>query len=158
MCKNDCKAKKSIRPGRDTGILSGILLLLIPKCPFCFMAYSSIMVFCGQMGAEAPSSRTFYSVSTMILTAVFCLTALLSILIYYRPVHGKYALLLAIPGIIALILSVTTIGGMQLYYFGASLVLAGLLRNSGLWTFVKAKFSFRKKLLIHLADISFRSQ
>ncbi len=158
MCKNDCKAKKSIHPGRDTGILSGILLLLIPKCPFCFMAYSSIMVFCGQIGSAAQSSRTFFSASTLILTSVFCLTALLSILIYYRPIHGKYALILAIPGTMALIVSVTAIGGMQLYYFGASLVLAGLLRNSGLWTFLRAKFTFRKKLLIQLTDISFRSQ
>jgi hypothetical protein len=153
MCKNDCKAEKLIRPGKDTGILSGLLLLLIPKCPFCFMAYSSIMVFCGQMGVTEQSSRSFYSVSTLILTSIFCLTALLSILIYYRPVHGKYALLLAIPGTIALIVSVTSFGGAQLYYFGASLVLAGLLRNSGLWSFLRAKFSVRKKLLFHSTDI-----
>ncbi|MFI5155488.1 MAG: hypothetical protein ACHQEM_04860 [Chitinophagales bacterium] len=153
MCKNDCKANKSIRRGRDTGILSGLLLLLIPKCPFCFMAYSSVMVFCGQMGVAGQSSRSFYSESTLILTSVFCLTALLSILIYYRPVHGKYALLLAIPGTITLVISVTAFGGMQLYYFGATLVLAGLLRNSGFWSFLISKFSIRKKLLIHLTEI-----
>ena len=148
MCKNDCKAKKPIYPARDTGILSGLFLLLIPKCPFCFMAFSSIMVFCGEMGSTVQGSRTFYSAPTLILTSVFCLTALVSLFIYYRPAQGKYALMLAIPGIIALALSVTAFGGIQLYYFGAFLVLAGLMRNSGLWSFVRAKFTFRKKLRI----------
>jgi hypothetical protein len=110
------------------------------------------MVFCGQMGAAVQSSRTFYSVPTLILTTIFCLTALLSILIYFRPGHGKYALLLAIPGIIVLILSVASTGGIQFYYCGSSLVLAGLLRNSGFWSFTKAKFIFQKKPRIHLTD------
>ena len=156
MCKNDCKAEKSIRPARDAGILSGILLLLIPKCPFCFMAFSSIMVFCSEMGNTVQGSRTFYSTPALILTLIFCLTALLSIMIYYRPSQGKYALLMAIPGIIALAVSVMAFGGVQLYYFGAFLVLAGLLRNSGLWSFIRSKFIFRKKLLSHVNGKSFR--
>jgi hypothetical protein len=143
MCGNDCKAKKSISPKQAAGMWSGLLLFLIPKCPFCFMAFSSVLVFCGENGT-GHSTRNFYSATTLILTAIFCATALLSIILYYRPERGKYALLLAVPGMITLIFSVTAGGGISLYYTGALLVLAGLLRNSGLWS-LWMKWFFTKK-------------
>jgi hypothetical protein len=157
MCRNDCKAKKSVRPAKSPGIWSGFLLLLIPKCPFCFMAFSSVMVFCGGKGA-VNGSRTFFSATTLILTAIFCVTALLSIIIYYRSSRGKYSLMLAIPGIIELILSVTLIGGLMLYYTGALMLMAGLLRNSGLWPFIQNKLNFQKNPDIQFGKITFSSQ
>lgn len=143
MCCNDCKAKKPVGPGRSAGLWSGLLLLLVPKCPFCFMAFSSVMVLCGENGG-VHSSRTFYSATTLLLTAIFCLTALLSILIYYRQGTGKYALLMAIPGMIMLFCSVTLGGGTIVYYTGAFMVLAGLLRNSGFWSYWE-RMMFTKK-------------
>lgn len=143
MCSNDCKQKKSTQPHRDAGLWSGFLLLLVPKCPFCFMAFSSVLVFCGEKDATL-HTRSFYSSTTLILTAVFCITALVSIILYYRPGQGKYALAMVIPGITAIIFSVTIAGGIALYYSGALLVLSGLLRNSGLWSFWE-KMIFPKK-------------
>jgi hypothetical protein len=100
------------------------------------MAFSSLMVFCGEKGI-GHYPRGFYSTTTLILTAIFCATALLSIILYYRPPGGRPALLLVIPGIAALIYSVTTGGGIFLYDTGAFFILAGLLRNSGLWSFLE---------------------
>lgn len=148
MCRNDCKTRKSVRTAKSTGILSGFLLLLIPKCPFCFMAFSSVMVFCGGKDVMY-GSRTIFSATTIMLTAIFCLTALLSIIKYYRCGQGKYVLMLAIPGIIELILSVTLFGGLTLYYSGALMLMAGLLRNSGLWPFIQMKLNFQKKLVLN---------
>ena len=107
------------------------------------MAFSSVMVLCGETGA-GHNSRYFYSTTTLLLTGIFCATALLSIMLYYRPARGKYALLMVIPGIMALIFSVTTGGGPALYYLGALMVLAGLVRNSGLWSLWE-KMIFTKK-------------
>lgn len=107
------------------------------------MAFSSVLVFCGEKDA-ALHTRSFYSSTTLILTAVFCITALVSIILYYRPGQGKYALVMVIPGITAIIFSVTIAGGIALYYAGALLVLSGLLRNSGLWSFWE-KMIFSKK-------------
>ena len=143
MCSNDCYQKKSTPPNRDAGLWSGFLLLLVPKCPFCFMAFSSILVYCGGKDAGL-HSHTFYSTTTLILTLIFCVTALLSIILYYRPGQGKYALGMAIPGMLAIIFSVAAAGGIALYYTGAMLMLAGLLRNSGLWSFWE-KTIFTKK-------------
>jgi hypothetical protein len=135
MCGNDCLAKKSVHPNRVIGLWSGLLLLLVPKCPFCFVAFSGVMVFCGEKGL-VHNIHTFYSSTTLILTAIFCITALLSFILYYRPEKSRYALLMVLPGVAALMYSVTAGGGMLLYYSGAWLVLAGLLRNSGLWFYV----------------------
>jgi ABC-type Na+ efflux pump permease subunit len=118
------------------------------------MAFSSVMVLCGKNGT-AHSSRSFCSTTTLILTAIFCLIALLSMIIYYRPAHGKYALLLAIPGIASMIFSVTELGGMPLYYSGALLVMAGLIRYSGLWFWVQRKFTVRRNLRTHYINIKF---
>jgi hypothetical protein len=107
------------------------------------MAFSPVLVFCGESGT-GHHARSFYSTTTLILTGIFCTTALLSIILYYRPARGKYALMLAIPGMTALLFSVTAGGGTPLYYAGALLVLTGLLRNSGLWSF-REKVNLIKK-------------
>jgi hypothetical protein len=52
---------------------------------------------------------------------------------------------LAVPGVIALIYSVVFAGGELLYYSGALFVLAGLVRNSGMWTVLENKFFMRNK-------------
>lgn len=144
MCGNDCQAKKKITRSRPYGLFSGLLLLLIPKCPFCFMAFSSALLICSDKGIEH-SSRFFYSNITLILTAVFSIAALFSILLNYRRGWGLYALLLAGLGNIAILLSVTTGGGLTMYYSGTFLVLAGVLLNTGLWFLLVRMVSYRKK-------------
>jgi hypothetical protein len=154
MCRNDCKVEKYVHPNRVGGIWSGFVLLLVPKCPFCFMAFSSVLVFCGENGT-GHSSRHFYSSATLILSVIFCLTALLSIIFYYRPHCGKYALLLTVPGAAFVLVSVAAGGGMPLYYTGAALVMTGLLRNSGFWSIIQTKFTFQKNLRTHNKNITF---
>ena len=144
MCGNDCQAKKKITKSRPYGLFSGLLLLLIPKCPFCFLAFSSALLVCGDKGIEH-SSRFFYSDITLILTAVFSLAALFSILLNYRRGRGHYALFLAGLGNIAIFLSVAIGGGLTLYYGGSFLVLSGVILNSGLWFLLGRMISFRKK-------------
>lgn len=144
MCGNDCQVKKTIIRSRPYGLFSGLFLLLIPKCPFCFLAFSSALLVCGDQGIEH-SSRFFYSDITLILTAVFSLAALFSILLNYRRGRGHYALFLAGLGNIAIFLSVTMGGGLTLYYSGTILVLSGVILNSGLWLLLLRMGSYRKK-------------
>jgi hypothetical protein len=144
MCGNDCKALNK-KPGEGSyGLFSGLLLLVIPKCPFCFIAFSGVLVACGT-GGTSHQVTTTYSVITIIISVLFCLTSLLSIVLHYRPGRGNYALVLAVPGVIALIYSVVFAGGELLYYSGALFVLAGLVRNSGMWTVLENKFFMRNK-------------
>jgi len=147
MCGNDCKTKNDVHPNRLIGWWSGFLLLLVPKCPFCFMAFSSVMMYCGEKGFDS-HQHDFFSNTTLILTAFFSVTALLSIIRFYRPKGGRYALLMALPGVAALMYGVLVGGGLLLYYTGACLVLAGLLRNSGMWSFLE-KMILTKNLRTH---------
>ena len=144
MCGSDCQAKKKNKRSRSYGLFSGLLLLIIPKCPFCFMAFSSALLICSDNGIDH-SSRTFYSTTTLILTALFSILALFSIFLNLRPGRGVYSLLLAGLGNIAILFSVTTGGGLTLYYSGAFLVLAGVVLNSGLWLLLVRMISFHKK-------------
>jgi hypothetical protein len=151
---NDCKAKRAVRPDRVGGFWSGLLLLLVPKCPFCYMAFSTTLVFCGKDSTEH-FTRTFHSVTTLLITGIFCTAALLSILLYYRPRQGKYALWFCLPGIAAVLFSVTSGGGMILYYTGVIVVLTGILRNSGAWFLLKKKSEARKNLRMNYSKITF---
>lgn len=144
MCGNDCQAKKKNTISRPYGLFSSLLLLLIPKCPFCFVAFSSALLICGDQGIEH-SSRYFYSDITLILTALFTTAALLNILFNYRRGKSLYSLIVAGLGSIAIILSVTIGGGLPLYYSGTFLVLSGVLWNTGLWSLVGRVRSLRKK-------------
>lgn len=144
MCGNDCRTTEKRGYKKPYGLLSGLLLLLIPKCPFCFMAFSSALVLCGENGAIS-NPVNHYSTITIILTAFFCVTSLLSILLYFRQPQGRFALMLAVPGMAALLYSVTIGGGQVLYYTGAFAVVAALLRNSGWWTLWERRFILPKK-------------
>src|SRR6185295_18474023 len=78
------------------GILTGILLLLLPKCPFCVMAYSSTVMLCTE--GAGMHKGIFSSTTTLIITSIFCVIALVSILLNYRDRRTVYAILLAASG------------------------------------------------------------
>src|SRR6185295_8889398 len=75
------------------GILTGIFLVLLPKCPFCVMAYSSTVMLCTE--GAGMHHGVFSSTTTLIITTLFCVIALVSIFLNYRDKRTVYAFLLA---------------------------------------------------------------
>ncbi len=135
-CK-PCKRKRTtIIRKENAGLFNGILLALIPKCPFCFMAYSSTAMLCGKSGAMI-SKQSFTSSASILITALFCLIALACIIFNYRDTRTKYAIALAASGSVLVIISVTVTGGLPLYYGGVFLVFIGVWLNASLLYFVK---------------------
>jgi hypothetical protein len=137
--RNDCKPCKrkqlTAEQKKHVGLFTGIMLALLPKCPFCFMAFSSTMILC-ENGISGVSSHTFASTTTLFFTAFFCLVTLLSILLNFRDARTKYALLVATLGTLLLVLSVTVGGGLLLYYLGVLVVFSGVWLNGSLLFFV----------------------
>jgi hypothetical protein len=111
--------------------LPGILLVALPKCPFCFMAFSSSMLLCGE-GTIMETERIYQSTPTIMLSVLFCLTAIAGILLVRRDVRTFYALLLALAGTAMVVSSVAWGGGMPLYYAGSFLIFMGVWLNSSL--------------------------
>ena len=137
---NDCKPCKRKKPAfipkGNAGLFTGILLALIPKCPFCFMAYSSTMMLCGKSGTLI-SKHSFTSSISILLTALFCLIALVCIIFNYRDARTKYAIAFAAAGSVLVIISVTVTGGLPLYYVGVFLVFICVWLNASLLYFMK---------------------
>ena len=129
-CK-PCKKKKIVSEGKKpVGLLTTIFLVLLPKCPFCLMAFSSTVILCGKAGGVSDLTHT--SATTIFVTSFFCFLVLLSIVFNYRDARTKYALLLVASGCLLVMYSVCTGGGLPLYYSGVILLFFGVWLNASL--------------------------
>jgi hypothetical protein len=143
---NDCKScrKAGANPGvkKSTGWLMGFLLVILPKCPFCILAYTSTLMLCGKDSITTKTS-IHYSQTTLLITSVLCLLTLFSILMNYRDTRTKYALGLVLAGSSMAILSAFQTGGEYLYYMGVMVIFTGVWTNGSMLYFVR-KYRNRK--------------
>ncbi len=143
-CK-PCKKRKTVSAGKKQfGLLTTILLILLPKCPFCLMAFSSTLILCGKAGAVSEMAHS--SSTTIFITSFFCLSVLLSIILNYRDVRTRYAWLLAAAGCLLIMYSVCVGGGTPLYYSGVMIVFIGVWLNASL-LYIIGKITGRRKLI-----------
>jgi hypothetical protein len=137
---NSCRPCKKMRADakqkKYVSLFGGILLAVLPKCPFCLMAFSSTIFLCGE-GHTFIEEYTIKSSSTITLTMFFCLLTLAGIIFNYRDSRTKYAIAFALSGTAFINLSVNVTGGLPLYYLGVFLVFTGVWVNTSLLYFVK---------------------
>lgn len=132
--KNHCiKPGKSRLTGskKKLGLFTGLMLALLPKCPFCFMAYSSTFVLCDEAGTFT-NTHTRSSSTALVLSLLFCVMILAGIVFNYSGNKTKYALLLAFAGSSGILFSVVNGGGLALYYSGISFIFLGIWLNGSL--------------------------
>ena len=147
----DCKPCKKRKPvsenKKPVNLLTMIFLILLPKCPFCLMAFSSTVILCGKAGGVSEITNSSSSATTIFITSFFCVMVLLNILLNYRDIRTKYALLLAATGCLLIMCSVTVDGGLPLYYAGVVLVFIGVWLNASLLYIIR-KIIDRRKIII----------
>jgi hypothetical protein len=130
-----CKNKnRKIVSGNQTGLLGGILLAMLPKCPFCYMAFSGTLVLCGNGGGMF--TKTFCSLPTQIFSVTFCLLVLLFIFLNFGDKRTVYAIALAVAGSTMIFYSTTIAGGLILYYSGVVVIFSGVWLNASLLYFI----------------------
>lgn len=138
--KNDCKPCNEVSSASKgmnyAGWIPGFLLIVLPKCPFCFMAFSSTLILCGE-GTTLSAERIHQSPVTIILSILLCLAAIAGILFVRRDTRTFYALLLTLSGSAMVITSVSWGGGMPLFYTGAGIIFLGVWLNSSLLYILK---------------------
>jgi hypothetical protein len=124
-CKN---SSKKVLFQKQTGVVAGILLALLPKCPFCYMAFSGTLMLCGN--GSGMFTRTFSSLPTQIFSVTFCLLILLFIILNFRDKRTLYAIALAVVGSAMVIYSTTIAGGLMLYYSGVVMIFFSVWLNA----------------------------
>jgi hypothetical protein len=110
------------RPWQSTAL--GLVVLLLPKCPFCVVAYTSSMAICG-----APSlteHHTDWGAWLAIGLAVLCLG---SIARNYRGAGTRTAIVMAFVGICLLVTGLFIPNAMGWYYAGAALLFLSSFYN-----------------------------
>jgi hypothetical protein len=128
---NKCckKATKPISLDKVSLPIITLFLALLPKCPFCVLAYSSTIVLCSKTHKETINSPT-----TILLTLVFCTIILFSIILNFKGKRTYYSVLTILSGMSFIFYSVIIDGGEILYYFGIILMFFGIwLNGSFLW-------------------------
>jgi amino acid transporter len=144
-CRSCKKRKLVFEEKKPVGLLATILLVLLPKCPFCLMAYSSTFILCGK-GESATAETMHVSYNTVFIISFFCFAVLLSVILNYRDARTKYALVLAAAGCFFIIYSVCVGGGLPLYYSGVFLVAIGVWLNGSL-LYVISKIAGKRKII-----------
>jgi hypothetical protein len=130
-----CKGHKINAPSKQkAGLLMGIFLAVLPKCPFCIVAYSSTMVLCS--GKTVSFGPVHVSPLTIAITAAIGVVTLTCILLNFRDKRTIYAFSLASTGM-ALVLYSMTIGlEPWLYYSGVAVVFLGIWLNASLLNYL----------------------
>ena len=112
-------------------MLTTALLVLLPKCPFCILAYSSTVMMCGKDSFFA-DVRQHQSGLTIGITASLSLLVLLSIAFNYRDRRSLWSLVIVAVGGSLAIWSTVSGGGEYLYYAGVSMIALGVWLNGSL--------------------------
>jgi hypothetical protein len=116
-------------------LLNGLLIALLPKCPFCIMAYSSAITLCSgaTLYDHNPTWVSWISIGLAALT-------LLLVLWNHKGTRTWFAAAFVVLGSLLIIESELRTGDIPNYYFGCTLLLLGVWTNGNLLWFLKKAF------------------
>lgn len=126
------KGKKPKRKGKSLSVLSGLLIVLLPKCPFCILTFSSAITLCSgvKIYQHAPSWASFISIGLAAIT--------LALLAWnYKGGRTLGAAGLVLIGSYFIISSELWTGELKEYYWGAFFLLLGVWVNGSFLFFFR---------------------
>ncbi len=135
-CKKQCK---SLHAKKFPSWLPALFIAIIPKCPFCIMAYSGAITLCtgSKMYPNADSTTSYISIGL----AAF---VMLSILFNYKGSKTNYALAFTGIGMGLLLTSQFYWISEYLYYAGVGFLFFGIWYNGSFnFFYQKYKASFK---------------
>ncbi len=124
-------------------LLSSLLIALLPKCPFCMMAYTSAITVCSakSMTEFSPQWTSWISIGMSAVT--------LGIVLWnYKGFKTILAGLLMLSGIFLIVRSELFTGYLTSYYWGCAMLFAGVWQNGSLSWFIRLIFPKRLVRLI----------
>ncbi len=109
--------------------LGSFIIALLPKCPFCVLAYSSAISMCGSTSGFTPTWSSWLSVGLALLT-------LIMILLNYRGTRTLVSAGLVVLGSAMIIEAELFTGELFIYYFGALILMFGVWINGSFLYFL----------------------
>ena len=101
--------------------LGGIGLALLPKCPICYVTYSTSIAICG-----LESSPAMMGMNTPVILGLSSVTVIF-LLLNYRGIRTLLSIGLVVLGIISfLLMDPNLTGSNYLYYLGSGAILVGV--------------------------------
>lgn len=130
--KNCQKPQKSKRGAKAVSVTSLLLIAILPKCPFCVMAYSGAVSLCsGKMFFPNGSSYAIY------IFSVLCFLVVGSILLNFRDRRTFLSLALAIVGSFLVLGSQYFLWNSTSFYSGVMLLLFATWHNGSFYSVIK---------------------
>ena len=132
--RSSCRCRNSHQAaGRGIfAFLPGLVIALLPKCPFCVLSLSSAITVCSakNISGYAPDWTSWISIAFAVLTIA---------LVFYnfKGVRTWIALLLIAAGSALVIYSELSSGLLQPYYAGSMLLITGVWVNGSLYHFIR---------------------
>ncbi len=125
-------------------LLGSLLIALLPKCPFCIMAYTSAITVCSTKSLAGHSAQwtSYISISLSLLT--FCIVAQ-----NYKGRRTIAACLLILIGSSFVIYSELYSGLLGSYYWGSTILIVGVWVNGSFTYFTKLFASRMGKPVAH---------
>ena len=128
-----CKVAKSAKSKRrQYAWLPAMVVAILPKCPFCIMAYSGAISMCSGNNLY-PHAGSYMSYVTLLLALV----VLIGIAFNFKDNRTWTALAIAIIGITLVYLSQFIFISAIYYYLGVSLLFFGIWYNGSFFYFYR---------------------
>ena len=127
-----CRPRKKSHPLKHSrwSFIAGLFIALLPKCPFCILAYSSAITLCSgkKIYDHDPGWASFISIALALLT--------LALILYnYKGRKTIAAASLVLIGSLFLLYSELYTGDIRQYYWGTGFLLFGVWLNANLMYF-----------------------
>lgn len=128
--KSTCVCKKKVYPNRNirkSSYVIGLLLAVLPKCPFCAFGYSAVLTLC-----SGKSIHTYIPNYLHWLPVALALLLVASLIWNFKGRFSYYALSLAVFGTGLIAYAEFQTGSETIYYIGVLLLFGSILLNGRL--------------------------
>ncbi len=143
-CKS-CKRKFFI-DSSQSGIWATIALIILPKCPFCVLAYSSTVALCTLN--PSPSAHSGQPVLTsLIIVFISGFITLVSLKKRVSKPGIRYPIIISLTGFLMIVFSLVFQLGPVLYYSSIAIIFIGIWINGSFHSFKQFIVSAFNKLL-----------
>ena len=140
----NCHPTKKVNRSSSASLFSTVVLIILPKCPICIMAYSSAITICG-----GPDMYLMSNNWVSYVPLVLALFINLMFLFNWRGQRTLYALTIAMVGFTLISLTHQLVLSPIFYDLGAVLLLMSIWLNSSLISLLN---KFRRKLRLDILN------